>query len=183
MSEKFAYEGYGQLELNNVAFRRDGRIEAQCALSTADFTDKAPAENGMLLAVDKANNVIKKPVDGTLPVALNYTTEHMYDERHPGLKNFKLAPSDGFYPRMGYLSVGDLFTTNCLCYDSSAYTDASALDSALAACGTTAVYGGQDASGRICLKSTVPTVGPKMKVVKYYTMPDGQKAVKLQVIG
>ena len=131
MSEKFAYEGYGQLELNNVAFRRDGRIEAQCALSTADFTDEAPAENGMLLAVDKANNVIKKPVDGTLPVALNYTTEHMYDERHPGLKNFKLAPSDGFYPRMGYLSVGDLFTTNCLCYDSSAYTDASALDSAL----------------------------------------------------
>ena len=181
MSKKFEIDLYSQLELNNVAFRRDGRIEAQCALD--EGFSEAPAENGMLLAVDKANGLIKLPVDGSLPIALNYSAEHMYDESKTGLKNFCLRPKDGCYPRMGYLSVGDLFTTNCLCYDSSAYTNASALDSALAACGTTAVYGGQDASGRICLKSTVPTVGPKMKVVKYYTMPDGQKAVKLQVIG
>ena len=181
--KRLVIDGYGQLELNNVAFRRDGRIEAQCKLDETDFKS-VPAENGMLLAVDNVKRVVRFPKsDEKMPLALHYSAEHMYDERHPGLKNFKLAPSDGFYPRMGYLSVGDLFTTNCLCYDSSAYTDASALDSALAACGTTAVYGGQDASGRICLKSTVPTVGPKMKVVKYYTMPDGQKAVKLQVIG
>ena len=30
--QKMEKKGYGQLELNNVAFRRDGRIEAQCAL-------------------------------------------------------------------------------------------------------------------------------------------------------
>lgn len=180
MSEKFAYEGYGQLELNNVAFRRDGRIEAQCALSTDDFSDDVPAENGMLLAVDKANNVIKLPVDDSLPIALNYSTEHMYDERHPELKNFKLAPSDGFYPRLGYLSVGDTYTTNCLCYD---FATADALETALKACGTTPVYGGKDASGRTLLSATKPTSGPVLKVVKYYTMPDGQKAVKLQVIG
>lgn len=180
MSTKFAYEGYGQLELNNVAFRRDGRIEAQCALSTADFSDEAPAENGMLLAVDKANNVVKLPVDGSLPIALNYTTEHMYDERHPALKNFKLAPSDGFYPRLGYLSIGDTYTTNCLCYD---FESADALETALKAAGETAVYGGADASGRTCLSATKPAYGPVLKVVKYYTMPDGQKAVKLQVIG
>lgn len=179
MSTKFAYEGYGQLELNNVAFRRDGRIEAQCALGT-DFSDEAPAENGMLLAVDKANNTVKLPVDGTLPIALNYTTEHMYDERHPALKNFKLAPSDGFFPRLGYLSVGDLFTTNCLCYDFGSETE---LETALKAAGETAVYGGADASGRILLSATKPAFGPVLKVVKYYTMPDGQKAVKLQVIG
>ena len=29
--------GYGQVELNNVAFRRDGRIEAQCKLDATDF--------------------------------------------------------------------------------------------------------------------------------------------------
>ena len=33
MSTKFTIDGYAQLELNNVAFRRDGRIEAQCKLS------------------------------------------------------------------------------------------------------------------------------------------------------
>ena len=44
--------GYGQVELNNCAFRRDGRIEAQCALSTIDFAS-VPAENGMILRVKK----------------------------------------------------------------------------------------------------------------------------------
>ena len=34
---RMVIDGYGQVELNNVAFRRDGRIEAQCALDTADF--------------------------------------------------------------------------------------------------------------------------------------------------
>ena len=41
--KRLVIDGYGQLELNNVAFRRDGRIEAQCALSTADFTDERPS--------------------------------------------------------------------------------------------------------------------------------------------
>ena len=49
--KRMVIDGYGQLELNNVAFRRDGRVEAQCALDATDFAD-VPAENGMLLAVD-----------------------------------------------------------------------------------------------------------------------------------
>ena len=182
MSVKYTIDGYGQLELNNVAFRRDGRIEAQCALSAEDFSEEVPAENGMLLAVDKANNVVKFPVDGSLPIALNYTTEHMYDERYLGLKNYKLVP-DTFYPRMGYLAMGDLFTTNCLCYDDTAFASEEELETALKACDETAVYGGADASGRICLKKEAPSYGPVLKVVKFYNMPDGQKAVKLQVIG
>lgn len=183
MSTKYEIDGFGQLELNNVAFRRDGRIEAQCALSTADFSEESPAENGMLLAVDKANGLVKKPVDGSLPIALNYTAEHMYDERKTGLKNFSLAPSDGFYPRLGYPSIGDTFTTNCLCYDEASYTDASALESALEGLASTVVFGGIDASGRICLSSTRPTVGPALRAVKYYTMPNGAPGVKFQVIG
>ena len=35
--KRLVIEGFGQLELNNVAFRRDGRIEAQCALDSTDF--------------------------------------------------------------------------------------------------------------------------------------------------
>ena len=37
--KRFTIDGYGQLELNNVAFRRDGRVEAQCALDATDFED------------------------------------------------------------------------------------------------------------------------------------------------
>ncbi len=43
---RLVIDGYGQCELNNAAFRRDGRIEAQCALDETDFAD-VPAENGM----------------------------------------------------------------------------------------------------------------------------------------
>ena len=60
--QRLVIDGFGQLELNQVAFRRDGRIEAQCALDATDFAD-VPAENGMLLAVDKVNEVIKFATD------------------------------------------------------------------------------------------------------------------------
>ena len=180
--KRLVIEGFGQIELNNCAFRRDGRIEAQCKLDKTDFKDIA-AENGMLLAIDNVERVLKLPKDDTLPIALVYTTEHMYDERHPGLKNFKLAPSDGFYPRMGYLSVGDLFTTNCLCYNESDFASESVLEEALGKLGETAVYGGADASGRICLSKEKPAFGPVLKAVKFYTMPNGEPGVKFQVIG
>ena len=85
--KRLVVDGYGQLELNNVAFRRDGRIEAQCALDATDFADTV-AENGMLLAVDNVTRTVKFATDDSLPIALNYTTEHMYDERKVGLKDF-----------------------------------------------------------------------------------------------
>ena len=44
-TKRFVIDGFGQVELNNVAFRRDGRIEAQCALDETDFAS-IPAENG-----------------------------------------------------------------------------------------------------------------------------------------
>lgn len=181
MSMKFEIDLYSQLELNNVAFRRDGRIEAQCALD--EGFSEAPAENGMLLAVDKANGLIKLPVDDSLPIALNYSAEHMYDESKMGLKNFCLRPEDGFYPRMGYLSVGDLFTTNCLCYNESDFASEIVLEEALGKLGETAIYGGADASGRICLSKKKPAFGPVLKAVKFYTMPNGEPGVKFQVIG
>lgn len=35
--KRFTIDGYGQIELNQCAFRRDGRIEAQCALYDQEF--------------------------------------------------------------------------------------------------------------------------------------------------
>lgn len=180
--KRLVIDGFGQIELNNVAFRRDGRVEAQCALDAEDFAS-VPAENGMLLAVDKANRCIKfYNASEDLPLAINYSSEHLYDERANALRDFSLKPGQ-LYPRMGYLSVGDLFTLNCLCYNDSEFTTEDALLEALEACDTTPVYCGVSTVGAWLVSKTKPTKGPVAKVVKSYTMPDGQFGVKLQILG
>lgn len=181
--KRLVIDGYGQVEINNCAFRRDGRIEAQCAPDTAAFSN-AVLENGMLLAVDNAKREVTLATDSSLPIALNYSAEHIYDERTPGLKNFKISPKNDFYPRLGYLSVGDKFTTNCISYDSAVdtnWTSESAFISALASYATTTLYGGVASDGSIKVSATAPSFGPKLRVVKKTTMPDGQLGVKFQV--
>lgn len=178
--KRLTIDGYGQIEINNCAFRRDGRIEAQCAPDTTDFSSKV-LENGMLLAVDAASRKVKLATSSALPIALNYSAEHMYDERTPGLKNFALNGTDDFYPRLGYLSIGDKFTTNCVSYDSakdSTWTTDAAFISALG--GTTPLYGGAAADGSIVVSATAPTFGPKLRVIEKTTMPDGQLGIKFQ---
>lgn len=181
--KRMVIDGYGQIELNQVAFRRDGRIEAQCALHPVDF-EKVSAENGMLLAVDNTSRTIKFPVEGSdLPIALNYTTEHMYDDRHQALKNFKLDIADGFYPRLGFLDIGDKYTTNCLAYDDGEFADAEAVESAAEACGETALYAIPCENGAHLVTAEKPEKGVCLKAIKATTMPDGQFAIKFQVIG
>lgn len=181
--QRLAIDGYGQLELNNVAFRRDGRIEAQCALDATDFAE-VPAENGMVLAVDKAARTVKF-WDGTsdYPLAIAYSSEHLYDERKQGLKDFALTPAD-VYPKLGYLAKGETFTTNTVCYDSGEFADDDALKVAAEAAETTALYAGitADSKGAWKVTATKPTAGVVAKVVKSTTMPDGQYAVKLHVL-
>lgn len=161
---RLAHEGYGQLELNQVAFRRDGRIEAQCAIG--NIGDKTYIENGMILAIDQATRTVGYPKGGDEFLALNYTTEHEYDERNIGLKTYKLDKGT-FYPRLGYLATGDKFTTNCVSYD-----DASEIDDICA----TAAYGHAYTDGSILVNNTKE--GAILKVVKLTTMPDGQAAIK-----
>lgn len=173
--KRLAIKGYGQLELNNAAFRRDGRIEAQCALDSSDFSEM-PAENGMLLAVDSVASKIKI-ADGSLPVVINYSAEHMYESAKSGLKNFKLEWEDGFLPRCGYLSKGDKFTTNTIAYDTDLYANDSAMWSAVESVATSAIYGGICSNGAIALLSAEPTQGPVLKVIEASTMPDGQPAI------
>ena len=179
---RMVIDGYGQVELNNVAFRRDGRIEAQCALDTADFDATTPCENGMILRVKKAEHKIGfcDASAANQLYALNYSTEHMYDERKPGLKNFYLksaAAGEDFLPRVGYLAAGDLWTTNCV--DLGSYADASAVASALA---SGEVYAAVGTQGAVVFGAAAPTVGPVIQVIKKTTMPDGTDAFQLQVL-
>ena len=181
--KRFVIDGFGQLELNQVAFPRDGRVEAQCKLDDTDFAS-VPAENGMLLAVDRVNRAVKFPTSAVIadcPVALNYTTEHMYDERANALKDFKLERGT-FYPRLGFLSVGELFTTNCIGYDDGDFADDDAVVAAAEALATTPMYGGISDEGAIAVSDSAPAAGPVLKAVEKTTMPDGQFALKFQVI-
>ena len=179
--KRLLIDGFGQLELNQFAAPRDGRIEAQLPLGD-DFKEVA-AENGMLLAVDNVNRVVKFPVAGEVfPIALNYTTEHMYDEREKGLKNFGLNQGE-FLPRLGYLAVGDKFTTNCLCADDAEFADVDAVKAAYEAKGI--LYGGISEIGAIKVSATKPTEGPVLMAIQgpgAGSMPDGQFAIKFQVM-
>jgi hypothetical protein len=177
--QRVVIDGYGQLELNAVAFRRSGRIEAQCALDATDFKE-VPAENGMLLAVDNVNRVVKFVKSGNVyPIALNYTTEHMYDERHNALKDFKLELGE-FYPRMGYIGPGDKYTTNCLAYDTADFANEEALMTALDNIKTAPLYAKACALGAHQITKT--KTDAVALVIAKTTMPDGQVAVKFQAL-
>lgn len=176
---RLAIDGNGQIELNNVAFRRDGRIEAQCKLSVA-------AENGMILAVDTAKREVRLPkAEGEdCPLAVVYTSEHIYSNREVGLKNF--INKEGSYPRMGYPAIHDIWTTNTIGYDSSEFTSNGAIVEAIKNAGKTALYGKVGAEGVVTLTATKPTSGLCFKVATGMgagSMPNGQVGVKLEVIG
>ena len=174
--QRVKINGYGQLELNAVAFRRSGRIEAQCRI--ADGIDYI--ENGMLLAVDNVNRVVKYVADSNVyPVALHYSTEHMYDERANALKDFRLN-KDEFLPRMGYQGAGDKYTTNCLAYDDTEFASETVLKEAIANVKAVPLYAKACANGAHCItKSAEDAV---CLVLGETTMPDGQYAVKFQAL-
>ena len=184
--QKITKDGYGQLELNLVAFPRTGRVVAQHKAGTT-FTgatgDDRYLENGMLLKVDGANRCVDKanPAEGDI-YALNYSTEHMYDEREYRLADFRLNSVNDFYPRLGYLSAGDKYTTNCVCYDTEEFANDEALMKALENFATTPIYAGACELGYEKLSKTLPEFGPALRVIEVYTMPDGQFGVKLEAI-
>ena len=183
--QRLTIDGSGQVELNNAAFRRDGRIEAQCSLDTTDFASTV-AENGMILAVNKAEGKVYLPKSAALAkpgtiVALNYSAEHLYDERAMGLKDFYLT-KDSVRPRLGFLAVGDKICTNTVCYNTSTFANDAALKTAVAAAGTTPVYGCEHESGAILLSTSAPSSNKVTFVVTgAFTMPDGSYGIKMQV--
>lgn len=181
--QRLKIDGYGQLEINAFVAPRAGKIEAQCKLNEVDFAE-VPAEVGMLLAVDNVNRRVKLPVAGELfPIAINYSTEHMYDERKDALKHFCQTLND-FMPRMGYLTVGGKFHTNTLCYDDAEFADEEALKEALKKEARIAapVYGCACELGAIKLTKEIPAEGPVFMVVEDATMPDGQFGVKIHCV-
>lgn len=179
--KRFPLEMYASLELNQCKFPKIGNIISQTPLGE-EFTAEAPCENGMWVSAMTANGVVKSVEDVTEPIGIVYTTEKEYDAYHTGLKRFgrKIA---GDYPRVGIFSVGDKVTTNCLQYDESEYTSEEALFAALDACQTTPVYVVPVAGSPVPkLTATKPATGLVARVVKFYTVPNGERGVKYEII-
>ena len=182
---------YASIELNQVAFPKTGMVVSQVPLGPA-FTKNAPCENGMWLVGDKAAGVLKAPAaaDDT-PIGIVYTTEKEYDMMHYGLQRFgrKVA---GDYPRLGLFGLGDTVTTNCLQYDETEFVDGqnaaehSALFTALEkdlTVAANALYVKAVAGSPVPqITKTKPQSGTYAKVVKYYTVPNGGKGVKYQIV-
>ena len=183
--KRFPVEQYATLELNQVAFPKTGMVVSQTPLGAA-FTADAPCENGMWVVADKAAGAINPPAAATdKPIGIVYTAEKEYDNFHYGLKTFgrKVA---GDYPRVGIFGLGDTVTTNCLQYNDSTWTTVDALyadlrkDLTVAA---NAIYVAPVAGSAVPqLTKTKPGSGIYAKVVKFYTVPNGEPAVKYQIV-
>jgi len=191
--KRFPLEQFATLELNQVAFPKTGMVVSQTPLGEKFTTDISVSgaygvcENGMWVVADKSKGYIDAPAAVTdTPIGIVYTAEKEYDNAHYGLKTFgrKVA---GDYPRVGILGLGDTVTTNCLQYDDSetGFTTQAALEATLAACATTAVYVILVAGSPVPkLTKTLPQnyAGPVGKVTKFYTVPNGEKGVKYQIV-
>ena len=181
---------YASLELNQVAFPKTGMVVSQTPLGPK-FVKSGVAgcygvcENGMWVVADKAAGVIDAPAAATdSPIGIVYTTEKEYDREHYGLQRFgrKIA---GDYPRVGILGLGDTVTTNCLQYDDADYATFADLEDALAAIDTDEIYVAIKAGSpvpQLLPKAKKPGSGILAKVVKYYTIPNGGKGIKYQIV-
>lgn len=188
--QRFTIDGYGQVELNNAAFRRDGRIEAQCAVGEG-FTDGI-VENGMIVEINNSKRTIAPCKTTSDMYGLVYSAEVQPDERKIGLKNFaiqKRADGEYAYPRIGYLAAGDKYTTNCFAFDPSEFTGNSGTDNEkflakIKASDAPDYYASTTSSGSAVpvITATKPTAGYALKVVKATTMPDGSDALQFIVV-
>ena len=192
---------YATLELNQVAFPKTGMVVSQTPLG-AEFTPEAPCENGMWVVADKAAGVIASPAAATdKPIGIVYTTEKEYDVFHYGLQTFgrKIA---GDYPRVGILGIGDTVTTNCLQYDDttdfpavtttgSEKTSDEVLDNYLSGDLTNTNKAYVIIPASTTLSKAIPQIvkslpngytGAYGRIVKYYTVPNGEKGVKYQIV-
>ena len=175
--------GFGQVEPNHLSAQKTGQIYAQLPAATAGLEGKllpiAQLEQGQFLKYNYAGGFAGLSGDGEW--MLVYCEEKLYDTRKQMHKDFALKASDfsdGFiYPRLLKTNVGDIYTTNCV---GAANTSKDAEYA-----GIELKVGDKlkvDTATGYLVKDNAVSTGMIWKVVKEYTMPDGQPGVKLQRI-
>ena len=113
---------YAVAELNKVASRKTGEIEAQCKLGEDFAEDNYSLENGAIVFVKAADNTIVKSYDANSCVDamyLHFSNPRRYEDGRSGMENFIYQVNDdyatfgeAYLPRLYKLTTGDIFTTN-----------------------------------------------------------------------
>lgn len=155
--------GYGQVEPNHLSAQRTGQIYAQLPAEASIEV----LENGQFVKYDYASGEVNFDGEGEFMLVLNEVK--LYDERET-YKDFAMKKANYvggvIVPRVFKTNVGDIYTTNMV--DSEIDMVA----------GTTELAPGTDG----VLTTAGDSAEMIWKVVKVYTMADGQAAVKLQRI-
>lgn len=165
--------GFGQVEPNHLSAQRTSQIYAQLPCNE----EIAILENGQFVKYDYANGEVNLTGAGEWMLVLNEVK--LYDGWRESYKDFALQKGnfDGgvMTPRVFKTNVGDIYTTNCLEMGNTS--------------GSAVVTGTEDLTEGTELKindegflSTAGTSDMVFQVVKVYTLPDGQAAVKVMRI-
>lgn len=178
--------GFGQVEPNHLSAQRTAQIYAQLPAKA----DIEILENGQFVKYDYANNEVNFTGAGEWMLVFNEVKlyknfwEESYKDFAMQKKNY--TPGDSFAhvgmpelkgqmtPRVFKTNVGDIYTTNCI---GGANTSGSAEYA-----GIEVKVGDElspNAQGFLALDGDGSIV---FQVVKEYTMPDGQLAVKVMRI-
>ena len=167
--------GYGQVEPNHLSGIVTGQIYAQLPAAAAI----KQLEQGQFAKYDYAAGEVNFTGDGEF--MLVYNEEKLYDERKQHHKDFVYKVGDftdsKLYPRLIRTYVGDIMTTNTIAVANT--SDSAEVGNVTLTKGD---YLSIDATtGFLTSEGTdKPAEGIVWKVVKEYTMPDGQAGVKLQ---
>ena len=170
---------YGCVEMNHATWARDGRVPSQLPLSATDFASTR-CENGFWLVYDEVAKAVRKPTGLTEAVALVYSAEKDYGmPLQGGLGYFSQKAGD--YPRLGRPVLGDKYTTNTFCYDTNEFASQELLNVALSNYATAPLYLIPDTNtGAPLLTATVGAATTIAKVIKVYTVPNGQPGIKVE---
>ena len=189
MSITMKRKGYGQVEPNHLSGIVTGQIYAQLPTAYTKTTEGGVTtysgitqlEQGQFAKYDYAAGKVNFTGDGEF--MLVYNEEKLYDERKWHHKDFVYKIEDftdeQIYPRLIRTYVGDIMTTNTIEVPNT--SDSAEVGTASLAVNDYLTVGSNGflakASG-----SGMPASGMVWKVVKEYTMPDGQPGVKIQRI-
>lgn len=186
--------GFGVLEPNHLSAQHTGQIYAQLPCADAITI----LENGQFAKYDYANGEVNFTGDGEFMLVMNEIKN--YDDRYQGLKDFAyrkedftpgsatithegIGPFPGYmYPRLLKTNKGDIFTTNTFGANTSNTASVTGPTLTVGDFVKVGTDGYLTTTTATTYADAVEEVAgqPLFKVVKEYTMPDGQPGVKLQ---
>ena len=163
--------GYGQVEPNHLSARATSQIYAQLPANR----DISVLENGQFVKYDYANNEVNFTGEGEWMLVFNEVK--LYDGWRESYKDFAMVNTNytdkEMTPRVFKTNIGDIYTTNCLEKAGAKDVETTMTDLTVGDVLKINAQGFLDKAG---------TSDIEFQVVKVYTMPDGQDAVKVMRI-